>query len=212
MLQIKSFTFNPFQENMYVVYNELNHAIIFDPGCYAQSEQNTLKNFISENNLKPKRLINTHCHIDHVLGNPFVHRTYHLLPEFHQNELSLLQAVESYGHMWGIQSEIQPEPISFLDEYDKITLDNDELEIRFTPGHSPASLCFVSHAHKWIIGGDVLFYQSIGRTDLPGGDYNTLIESIKNQIFTLPDDYVVFPGHGPSTSLGYEKNNNPFLV
>lgn len=211
MLKIKSFTFNPFQENMYMVYNELNHAIIFDPGCYTSAEQQMLKDFVFQNNLTPTRLINTHCHIDHVLGNPFVFKTYGLLPEFHKQELSLLQAVESYGQMWGIQSELQPEPISFLNEDDKIKLDEDEFEIRFTPGHSPASLCFINHANKWIIGGDVLFYQSIGRTDLPGGDSKTLIQSIKNELFTLPDDYTVFSGHGPSTNIGFEKQNNPYV-
>lgn len=212
MLKIKSFTFNPFQENMYVVYNELNNAILFDPGCYSTSEQAVLSEFISSNGLKPIRLINTHCHIDHVLGNPFVFKTYHLLPEFHEQELSLLHAVESYGRMWGVNSELQPEPISFLNENDKVILDNDEFEILFTPGHSPASLCFINHSNKWIIGGDVLFYQSIGRTDLPGGNHQTLIKSIKTKLFVLPDDYQVFPGHGPSTTIGFEKLNNPFLT
>lgn len=196
---------------MYLVYNEVKETIIVDPGCYTSAEQSALENFISDNELIPTRLLNTHCHIDHVLGNPFVNKKYNLLPEFHSIEQSLLDSVATYGQLWGINCEIQPSTKSYLTSDDKIILGNEILEIRFTPGHSPGSLVFIHHQSKSILAGDVLFLESIGRTDLPGGNHTDLLKSINEQLFTLPDDYVVYPGHGPTTTIGHEKRFNPFL-
>ena len=181
MLSIKSFTFNPFQENTYIIFDEYKNAIVIDPGCYTPLEKQELTDFIESNQLRLSRLINTHCHIDHVLGNPYVCKKYDLLPEFHETDLPLLRAVENYGQMWGIQSQTQPEPKNFL------------------------------KAQKFVIAGDVLFRESIGRTDLPGGDMQTLLKSIREKLFTLTDDFNVYTGHGIPTTIGHEKKFNPFL-
>jgi glyoxylase-like metal-dependent hydrolase (beta-lactamase superfamily II) len=211
MLFVESFVFNPFQENTYIIYNDAADALIIDPGCYAPLEKKALSDFIASKSLKPLRLINTHCHIDHVLGNAYVSKTYGLMPEFHSKELSLLQAVEQYGQLWGIHSDPQPEPLRFMDDDKAIALGKETLDIVFTPGHSPGELSFVSHANRFVMAGDVLFRESIGRTDLPGGNLETLLNSIKTQLLSLPDDYVVYSGHGPATSIGHEKLYNPFL-
>lgn len=212
MIQIKSFTCNPYQENTYVLYDESKECIIIDPGMYSAAEQNALTNFIAEEKLKPVKLLNTHCHIDHVLGNYFVASTYNLLPEFHPNELELLNAVPAYAPQMGMQYEVSPLPEVFLGESGKISFGESELEILFAPGHSPGHLCFYSPEDGFLIGGDVLFYQSIGRTDLPGGNHQQLIDSIQFKLFNLPGDCVVHPGHGPATRIAFEQEHNPFLI
>lgn len=211
MISIKSFVCSPYQENTYILYDETHECVIIDPGMYNASEQNSLTSFIKENKLKPVLLLNTHCHIDHVLGNKFVSDNYALLPQFHEGELPLLTAVPSYAPQMGMNYEVSPLPEKFLQASGSIEFGNSRLEIIFAPGHSPAHLCFLSEEDNFLIGGDVLFYQSIGRTDLPGGNYETLISSIKQKLFILPDECVVYPGHGPSTTIGFEKQNNPFL-
>lgn len=212
MITIKQFTFNPYQENTYILFDETNECVIIDPGMYEGWEQNQLVKFIYEQGLKPVLLLNTHCHIDHVLGNKFVFDQWGLKPQFHEGELPLLHAVVSYAPQMGFQYEISPAPEQFISEKDIIKFGNSELAIIFAPGHSPAHLCFYAKEENFLIGGDVLFYQSIGRTDLPGGNHQQLIDSIRNNIFVLPDNCEVFPGHGPSTSIGYEKKHNPFLI
>ena len=210
-MEIKKFTFNPYQENTYVLYDESGACVIIDPGMYTGAEQNELVAFIKANNLKPERLLNTHCHIDHVLGNKFVFDNWGLKPEFNKGELYILQAVAGYAPQMGMQYELSPEPEHFLPETGTIEFGNSSLKLIFAPGHSPAHLCFYAEKENFLIGGDVLFYRSIGRTDLPGGNHQQLIDSIKNNLFLLPDDCEVFPGHGPSTTIGFEKMNNPFL-
>lgn len=212
MIQIKSFPFNPYQENTYILYDESLECVIIDPGMYSGDEQNALLQFISENKLKPVLLLNTHCHIDHVLGNKFIYDTYGLLPQFHKGEEMVLNAVIAYAPQMGIRYEVSPLPEIYLPESGIVKFGNTELELIFAPGHSPAHLCFYNKAAHFLIGGDVLFYQSIGRTDLPGGNHNQLIKNIREKIFTLPDECIVYPGHGPSTSIGFEKKHNPFLV
>lgn len=212
MINIKKFTFNPYQENTYVLYDESGACVIIDPGMYTGAEQNQLVAFIKDNNLKPERLLNTHCHIDHVLGNKFIFDNWGLRPEFHQGELYILQAVAGYAPQMGMQYELSPEPEHFLPETGTVNFGNSTLNLVFAPGHSPAHLCFYAEVENFLIGGDVLFYQSIGRTDLPGGNHQQLIDSIKNNVFKLPDTCKVFPGHGPSTTIGFEKMNNPFLI
>ena len=212
MITIKQFTFNPFQENTDLLIDEENNTIIIDPGCYSNSEQQTLKSFIEKNNLKPESLINTHCHIDHILGNNFVIDTFGIPFFMHEKDLSTLKNTITYAPAYGFSIEPPYQPDEYLNEGDIVQLGNNKLEVLFVPGHAPGHIVLVNHAQKFIIGGDVLFYGSIGRTDLPGGDYPTLITNIKQKLLTLPDDYEVFPGHGPSTTIGFEKKNNPFLI
>lgn len=211
MLTIKHFVNNSYQENTYILSDETGKCVIIDPGMNNSYEQNAFTKYISGNNLQPELLLNTHCHIDHVLGNRFVFDNYGLKPQFHQGELPLLYAVPSYAPQQGINYELSPEPEVFLPETGTISFGNTTLELIFAPGHSPAHLCFYHPESKVLIGGDVLFNGSIGRTDLPGGNFETLISSIRNNLFTLPDDVTVYPGHGPETSIGQEKRFNPFF-
>jgi hydroxyacylglutathione hydrolase len=210
-LQVHSITFNPFEENTYIIIAPNKDCIIIDPGCFDEKERNELIDFIKDNQLKPVRLINTHCHIDHILGNAFVATTYHLGLEIHEGEIPVLQAGMTIAGMYGIPYNPSPDPVSFLKEEEEVILDGHALKVLFTPGHSPASICLYNEKDSWVIGGDVLFYESIGRTDLPGGDFNTLINSIRTQLFTLPDNVVIYPGHGQETRIGFEKMFNPFL-
>lgn len=211
MINIQTFTFNPYQENTYVLYDESGACVIIDPGMYEASEQNQLANFIKENNLKPELLLNTHCHIDHVFGNKFVFDNWSLKPQFHQGELFVLQSVPGYAPQMGFHYELSPEPEVFLPETGTIRFGNSELSLIFAPGHSPAHLCFYAKEENFLIGGDVLFYGSIGRTDLPGGNHSQLISSIKNNVLILPDACKVYPGHGIPTTIAFERANNPFL-
>ena len=212
MINLKKFTFNTYQENTYVLHDETGDCVIIDPGMYNGEEQNELFSFIASNKLNPVLLLNTHCHIDHVLGNKFVFDNWSLKPQFHKGELQVLQAVVSYAPQMGMHYELSPNPEVFLPETGTVTFGDSSLQLIFAPGHSPAHLCFYAPLENFLIGGDVLFYRSIGRTDLPGGNHQQLLNSIRQNLFVLPDDCEVFPGHGPSTSIGFEKFNNPFLV
>lgn len=213
MTLVAKFTFNPFQENTYVLYDDSKECIIIDPGCFQNEEKLELTDFIKKKKLKPVRLINTHCHIDHVFGNHFISEKYNLPLEIHEGEVPVLNVVPQVAMMYGVPfNDPIPKVEKFIKEGDIIEFGNSKLEALFTPGHSPASLSFYCEASKFIIAGDVLFYGSIGRTDLPGGDYNTLISSIKDKYFPLGDDVEVYPGHGQKTTIGYERETNPFLV
>lgn len=211
MIKLKFFTFSPVQENTYLLYNEQGKAIIIDTGCYFSAEQETLKNFIKDTGLTPERLLNTHCHLDHVFGNKWVHDTWGLELWLHPDEEKMLTLAPVSGEKWGLPFDNYKGPLHFLNHGDIIKLGDDELHVILTPGHSPGSVCFYCEKQKILIGGDVLFRDSIGRTDLFGGDHETLLKSIREQLFILPDDVVVYPGHGISTTIGYEKMNNPFL-
>jgi hydroxyacylglutathione hydrolase len=208
---IVAFECNPFQENTYLIIDKSGDCAIIDPGCYTRDEQTEIKEYISKNQLNPKLLLNTHCHIDHVLGNYFISDTYQLTLQMHRGELPVLKAVETYAESMGIIYKTSPDPGIFLEPGDIVTLGETKLQVLFTPGHSPASICFYNQAEGYIIGGDVLFLDSIGRYDLPGGNLDTLLQSIKEQFFTLPDETLVYPGHGPRTTIGREKKYNPFL-
>ena len=156
--------------------------------------------------------INTHCHLDHVFGNKYVADTYQLGLEIHEGELSVLQSSPKVANMYGIPyANISPAPTSYLKPGEDITFGDTTLSIHFTPGHSPASVSFYNQEEGYIIGGDVLFQNSIGRTDLPGGNFDTLINSIKETFLSLPDDTRVYSGHGPMTTVGHERVHNPFL-
>jgi hydroxyacylglutathione hydrolase len=211
MLQIKSFTFNPVQENTYLLFNEFNEGIIIDPGCYFDEEKEELKNFINSNNLIPKILINTHCHLDHVFGNKFIAEEYGLSLHLHKDEEELLKLAPSSGLMFNLPFDNYKGEFIFLKEGDVITLRKDMLKVIHAPGHSPGSICFYCEEQKFVIGGDVLFNNSIGRTDLPGGNHEDLLRNIKEKLFTLPGDVKVYPGHGIVTTIENEKKFNPFL-
>ncbi len=211
MIEIASFVFNDFQENTYVLWDHTKECIIVDPGCYASEEKYKLNQFITERKLKPVKLINTHCHIDHILGNAYVASTYHIPLYLHKDELKTYSQTARWGEMFGLVAGDIPENQIYLTEADKITFGESTLDIAFTPGHSIASLSFYSMQNKLALVGDVLFYESIGRTDLPGGNMETLISSIKNKLFVWEDDMRIYSGHGPQTTIGHEKKYNPFL-
>ncbi len=212
-MAVHFFTFSDFAENTYIVScDETKECVIIDPGCYYGKEQNELVKYIQTNKLKPVKLLNTHCHLDHVFGNHFIHNTYGLLPEIHKGELPVLEAVPMICNAYGIRGyEASPMPEVFWDEGDVVEIGNMKLEVLFVPGHSPAHIAFFNRKEKYLIGGDVLFQQSIGRTDLPGGDYETLLGSIRVKFLPLGDDVVVYSGHGAPTTIGKEKLSNPFL-
>jgi len=212
MTQVQIFEFNPFAENTCVVFDETGECAIFDPGCFDFEERAALKNFIEEKKLRPVRLINTHCHLDHVFGNAFVAKTWNLGLEIHAGELPVLERFPQVCQMYGIPfAEESPMPARFIEAGEVIAFGNTRLKVLFTPGHSPASISFYCKEDDFVIAGDVLFYESIGRTDLPGGDMDTLLNSIRTQLFTLPDETLVYPGHGPTTTIRHEKEYNPFL-
>lgn len=211
MLKVHSFVFNAFQENTYVVYDENGLCAIIDPGISNRDEELSFTSFIKQNRLKPVALYNTHCHIDHVLGNHFIYEEYGLIPQFHEGEVPVLVAVENMAPMYGFRYETSPIPEKFLTENQVVILGDYTLQLLFVPGHSPAHLCFYSRENGFVIGGDVLFRNSIGRTDLPGGNHQQLLDNIRQKMYTLPDDTVVYPGHGPTTTIGFEKETNPFI-
>ncbi len=212
MLTIKQFTFSPVQENTYVIYNEQGWCAIVDPGCYFSNERKVLRDFIDDHSLSPKLLLNTHCHLDHVFGNKFIHDTYGLILHIHPNEKVVLDFAPVSGQSWGLPFENYDGAITYLNEGDIIRVGKDMLEIIHTPGHSPGSICYYCRAQRFIISGDVLFRESIGRTDLPLGNSETLLKSIREKLFLLPDEIMVYSGHGPVTTIGHEKKNNPFLI
>ncbi|HAW52089.1 MAG TPA: MBL fold hydrolase [Flavobacteriales bacterium] len=211
MIDIQRFTFNPFQENTYLLTDESKDCMVFDPGNSTADEDREIKSYLDENGLNLIGVYNTHCHVDHVLGNDFFFREYGLRPQIHESDLKILQAVSQYGAMFGIQVRESPDPGSYIKEGDLINLGKSRLEVLHIPGHAPGHVVFLNRDQKFIIGGDILFQGSIGRTDLPYGDHETLISSIKDKLMTLDEDYRVYPGHGPSTNIGFEKKNNPFL-
>lgn len=210
-MEIAIFTFNPFQENTYVLFDETKECIIIDPGCNDREERKSLSDFIKVRGLTPVRLINTHCHIDHVLGNNYISDQYGLGLEMHEGELPVLKQCSVVSDMYGIPYDPSPEPTRFIEEGEDITFGKTMFKTLFTPGHSPASLSFYNEDEKILIAGDVLFRESIGRTDLPGGNFNILIRNIKEKLFVLDNSVQVFPGHGPKTTIGHERVNNPFL-
>ncbi len=211
MAQVFKFTLSPFYENTYIITDETKECIVIDPGCYTDDERKRLKSFVEKNELKVVRLINTHCHLDHIFGNRFIAETYNVGVECHEGELPVLRAAPMVAQMYGVRMEASPDPVAFISEGDEVRFGNTILKAIFTPGHSPASLCFFCEKDRFLIAGDTLFKLSIGRTDLPGGDYDTLMDSIHNKIFPLGDDVKVYAGHEAETTIGFEKIHNPFV-
>ncbi len=212
MLQIKSFVFSPIQENTYLLYNEFNDCIIIDPGCYFDAEKEELVAFMEDNNLKPVMLLNTHCHLDHVFGNKMLAEKYGLTLQLHEKEKAVLAFAPTSGLMYDMPFDNYTGDFILLNEDEIIKLGTDELKILLTPGHSPGSVSFYCAKDKFVISGDALFKNSVGRSDLPGGNHEQLIESIKKNLLTLPEDTSVYSGHGPVTTVGAEKKENPYLA
>ncbi|HEY2722172.1 MAG TPA: MBL fold metallo-hydrolase [Chitinophagaceae bacterium] len=211
MLTVKAFSFNPVEENTYILYNEKKLCCIIDPGCYFPNEREELKEFIDKNALQPMLLINTHCHLDHVFGNKFVHDTWGLLLHIHEKEKPMLDLAPAAGQLWQLPFDNYNDELVYIKEGSVIKLGDDELNVRLAPGHSPGHVIFYNEPGGFAIVGDVLFNGSIGRTDLPGGNFEILINSIQTQLFTLPDETKIYPGHGQITTIGFEKMNNPFV-
>ncbi len=211
-MEIRSFTFNPFMENTYILVDENSkECLIIDPGCYEGSEQEALQNAISDQGLKPVKLVQTHCHIDHVLGTNFVCNTYGLKPEMHENEQVLMDGVKEYAPVYGFRFEEPPRPDHYIQEGEKLRFGDTELDVLLVPGHAPGHIVLYDEPGKQLIGGDVLFQGGIGRTDFPHCDHEALIKGIKEKLFALPDEVEVHPGHGPPTTIGEEKKMNPFV-
>jgi glyoxylase-like metal-dependent hydrolase (beta-lactamase superfamily II) len=211
MFQIKTFTFNPVQENTYILYNENNECIIIDPGCYFDSEKEELTAFIKNHKLEPQLLLNTHCHLDHVFGNKFIAEEFKLTLNTHLLEKEILEMAPASGLMFNLPFDNYQGEVIYLKEGDVISLGDDELKVIHAPGHSPGSICFYCAKQNFLIAGDVLFQNSIGRTDLPYGDHDALIKNIKEKLFKLPPAVTVYPGHGPETTIESEIKGNPYL-
>lgn len=212
MVNIQTFTFNPFQENTLVISDETKECIIIDPGCYDEREKQELADYISSNRLTVKMLLNTHCHIDHILGNQFVKQKYGVKLYLHPTEEFVLNAQKILAPHYGFHLYQESAPDMFLKEGDAVEFGHQKFSVLFVPGHSPGHVAFYNDREKVVISGDVLFRNSVGRTDLPGGNHNTLINSIHQKLFVLPDDVTVYPGHGPETTIGVEKMTNPFCA
>ena len=211
MIKVHTFTFGPFQENTFLLEGTDGSCIIVDPGMSNPSEQEELDAFISSKGLNVQRLLNTHGHIDHVLGNKYICDTYSTVVEAHPLAAQTIAMAEMSSKMYGIPYDPSPEIAVELNEGDTINLDGDTLDILFTPGHAPGHIVFVNHHERWVVNGDVLFKGSVGRVDLPGSNPPDLVKSILEKMYTLPEDYVVYTGHGPSTTIGAEMESNPFV-
>lgn len=212
MIIVEQYTFNPFQENTFIIYDETKEALVVDPGCYFPEEKERFKALIESKGLQLKGIISTHSHLDHVFGNKFVMEEFNVGLTIHKEDLQTLNMLKLTADKYGIPNvEESPEPTSFIKEGEQIKFGNSFLDVVFVPGHAPGHIAFISHQDQFIINGDCLFQGGIGRTDLPGGNMQQLLTSIQTQLFVLPDDYTVYCGHGPSTTIGYEKENNSFL-
>ena len=211
-VHIEVFTFNPFQENSYVIYDDAKNCVIIDPGCYEREEEQQLLSFIQSNQLMPVALLNTHAHIDHVLGNNFVLENYSIDHYLHQEDVKTLEAVSNYAHLYGFQAyKKSPLPTKILKGGEQLIFGEIKLDVLFTPGHAPGHVVFYNAENNFVINGDVLFRGSYGRVDLPGGSMDVLKKTIVEIMFQLPEDTAVYCGHGPSTSIGVEKRTNYIL-
>jgi len=212
MITIKQFPFNPFQVNTYVLNDETKECIIIDPGMQGPDEEQELTDYIDANGLKPVLLLNTHAHVDHIVGNSFVAETYNIPLVSHKHCVGFLTNAAAYASTFGLKMGSIKSIDKFADESEDIKFGSSTLKVLYTPGHADGSLCFYSENDAFVITGDVLFNQSIGRTDLPTGNYDLLQQSIWEKLFTLPDNTVAWPGHGPETNIGFEKLHNPFVA
>ncbi len=212
MLHLQSFTFNGFSENTYVLHNDQKQCWIIDPGMYDDSEQTAFLEFLKTKQLEPHAILNTHAHIDHVFGVQMLADIFSIPFFIHQKEQLVLDGAVGAATMFGFDFKRISTPVSYYDMERPLMLADDEVKLLFTPGHSPGSVSLYHPAGNWVISGDALFNQSIGRTDLPGGHHATLLQSIKTALLPLPENTQVYSGHGPVTSIGFEKKHNPFLT
>jgi len=211
MLNIQIFTFNPFSENTYVLYNENKNGILLDPGNWNEKETEILENFINEKEIKIQNILLTHAHIDHVLGLQWAFDNYKVSVKMHQQEKEILDRNPMSARNYGFDFKPFIGEIEFVNEGETYNIDEDFFQIFHVPGHSPGSLAFYNEAQKFVISGDALFQGSIGRTDLYRGNHEQLLENISTKLFTLPEETEVFSGHGNATQIGFEKNHNPFF-
>lgn len=211
MIRIKTFVFNFFSVNTFVLSDETNECVIIDPGCSNPAEEAQISDYILDNKLLPVKILNTHLHVDHALGNVFISEKYEIEAEVHPQGRLFWETAREFASVFGIKLDKVQTPTIFLNDNDIVKFGNSNLEVRYTPGHADGSICLVNHDQKFVIAGDVLFFGSIGRTDLPTGNFDLLLKSLEDKLFTLPDDYVVYPGHGQTTTIGFERQNNPYL-
>lgn len=211
-MEVKAFQFNPIGENTYIAYDETKECVIIDAGCYFQDEKELLLNFILDNDLTVKHLLNTHLHFDHVLGNEFIKEQFGLDTEANEQDKFLLDGLQAQMRMFGFEPvKNTPHIGKYLNEGDTIEFGNQKLNVFHVPGHSPGHIVFYNAKAGCVFVGDVLFQSSIGRTDLAGGNFDQLIENIHSKLLVLPPETIVYSGHGPSTSIGREMKNNPYL-
>jgi len=211
-MTVKTFIFNPVQENTYVVFDQSCEAVIIDAGCIVENEYRQIDTFIEFNNLKIRHLLNTHLHFDHLLGNSYIAEKYGVEVEAHRSDEFLIDTLGQTLETFGVQLNVQGQAIGkYLTENETVKFGQSEFKIFHTPGHSPGSLCFYSPKEGILFSGDVLFRGTIGRTDWAYGDFNTLINSINDKLMILPDSTIVYPGHGALTTIGEERQNNPYL-
>lgn len=210
--RIKTFVFNPFQENTYLIIDETKKAIVIDPGCYERHEQVEFDDYIKEEGIELIGIYSTHSHIDHVLGNAHIQNKYKTPLMIFKKDEETLKSVKSYSSNYGFHQYQEAEISGYFEENEMIEVGDTHLKVMFTPGHAPGHVVFINEKDNYVINGDVLFQSGIGRTDLPGGDFDTLIQSIHQKMFKLPDDMVVYTGHGQPTTIGTEKKFNPFCA
>jgi hydroxyacylglutathione hydrolase len=211
MLHIKYFTFNPLQENTYLAYDDQGTAVLIDPGCYTAAERKEVEDYVVTNGLKVQHLLNTHCHVDHVLGNAWAKSRFNVPLWIHPNEVPVLKSVEVYAPTYGFHAYAPTEADHFLEEGQEFQVGEETLMVLFVPGHAPGHVAFYHEKSEQCIAGDTLFRGSVGRTDLPGGNHALLMQKIKSQLLTLPDNTTIYSGHGPETKVGFEKVYNPFV-
>lgn len=211
-LYVHTQAFNPFQENTYFVFNDQKDCVIIDPGCYSSEEQTYLKELVEKNDLKILAILNTHAHLDHVFGNAFIKRWLDIPLYLHEKDLPTLAMVSNAVHLYGLPGyDESPLPDFYLEEGQELNFNGITFKVLFTPGHAPGHVVFYNEENNFVINGDVLFQGSYGRTDLPGGDHKVLQKSITEVMFSLPDNTVVYTGHGPATTIGNERTSNPIL-
>ncbi len=210
-MNLQVFTFNALQENTYLLWDATKECVIIDAGCYETWEQNELFDFITQQGLKPVLILSTHSHIDHVLGNYAVKKKYQIPLKIHRKDEDTLRAVKSYAPMYGFPQFQEQLPDGYFKEGEQIQFGHTVLEILFVPGHAPGHVAFYHAETHTCIAGDVIFAGSVGRADLPGGNFDVLIQSIKTQLYPLGDATKIYPGHGPATTIAREKMSNPYL-
>ncbi|MFK7756333.1 MAG: MBL fold metallo-hydrolase [Flavobacteriales bacterium] len=206
-------TYGPFSVNTYVLVDEVsNEVIIIDPGMYDSQERNAFLELVSIEKWKPTLLLNTHCHIDHVMGNKFIHDQFGLTPQIHEKAAQVLERASLSAQMYGLNYDPSPEGEVSLTHNDELIFKGNKFQVLFTPGHSPGHVVFYNQKEKYVINGDVLFQGSVGRTDLPGCSASDLVRSIQNIMYKLPNETLVYTGHGPETTIGHEKLTNHFVT